>query len=152
MTLEAWVKPTAFGNWNTVVFKERPGYYAAVVCEHRHEQAVRERLHELGQRCAWRRPGCVEHLDTSRRHLRRRDLQLYVNGAQSATTAVSGAIVASTGALKIGGNSIWGEYFAGLIDEVRVYNKALTVAEVTTDMNGHRTCGPDSSPPSAPGF
>ena len=44
-------------------------------------------------------------------------------------------MTASTGALRIGGNSIWGEYFAGLIDEAHVYNRALSAAEVTTDMN-----------------
>jgi hypothetical protein len=30
---------------------------------------------------------------------------------------------------------MWGEYFAGLIDDVRVYNRALSAAEITTDMN-----------------
>ena len=35
--------------------------------------------------------------------------------------------------LRIGGNAVWGEYFAGLIDEVRVYNRALSAAEVVTD-------------------
>ena len=34
--------------------------------------------------------------------------------------------------LRIGGNSIWGEYFSGLIDEVRVYNRALSAAEIQT--------------------
>ena len=29
----------------------------------------------------------------------------------------------------------YGEYFTGLIDEVRVYNRALTQAEIQTDMN-----------------
>ena len=29
---------------------------------------------------------------------------------------------------------MWGEYFAGLIDEVRVYNRALTALEIQTDM------------------
>ena len=38
-----------------------------------------------------------------------------------------GALLTSTGALRIGGNSIWGEYFQGRIDEVRVYNRALAV-------------------------
>ena len=37
--------------------------------------------------------------------------------------------------LKIGGNAIWGEWFNGLIDEVRVYNRALSAAEIQTDMN-----------------
>ena len=32
----------------------------------------------------------------------------------------------STGPLKLGGNAIWGEWFAGLMDDVRVYNRALT--------------------------
>ena len=35
----------------------------------------------------------------------------------------------------IGGNTVWGEYFAGLIDEVRIYNRALSAAEIQTDMN-----------------
>src|SRR5204863_4678437 len=47
---------------------------------------------------------------------------------------VSGSITTSNGQLSIGGNNIWGEYFAGLIDEVRVYNRALTAAEIQTDM------------------
>ena len=49
--------------------------------------------------------------------------------------ATTGAIRVSTGALRIGGNTSWtNEGFAGLIDEVRVYNKALTAAEITADM------------------
>ena len=28
MTVEAWVRPTTHSSWGTVVFKERPGYYA----------------------------------------------------------------------------------------------------------------------------
>ena len=38
-------------------------------------------------------------------------------------------------AKRIGGNSIWGEWFAGLIDDVRVYNRALTSAQIQSDMN-----------------
>ena len=37
-------------------------------------------------------------------------------------------------ALRIGGNSFWGEYFRGLIDDVRIYNRALTAAEIQADM------------------
>ena len=29
----------------------------------------------------------------------------------------------STNPLRIGGNAVWGEYFNGLIDEVRIYNR-----------------------------
>ena len=52
-------------------------------------------------------------------------LRLYVNGTLVSPAAVAGSIVTSTGALRIGGNAIWGEFFSGLIDEVRVYNRAL---------------------------
>ena len=47
---------------------------------------------------------------------------------RSAATRSRGRSDVSTGALRIGGNSIWGEFFSGRIDEVRVYNRALTRA------------------------
>jgi hypothetical protein len=53
---------------------------------------------------------------------------------QVATKAYTKAIPTSTGAFKIGGNSIWGEYFSGRIDEVRVYDKALSGPEIQGDM------------------
>ena len=62
----------------------------------------------------------------------------------------AGAIKTSTGALRIGGDSIWGEYFSGLIDEVRIYNRALSAAEIQTDMNtavGGVPPPPDTTPP-----
>ena len=59
-------------------------------------------------------------------------MRLYVNGTQVATRAQTGSIATSTSALRIGGNSVWGEWFSGQIDEVRVYNRALTAAEVAT--------------------
>jgi hypothetical protein len=62
-------------------------------------------------------------------------LRLYVNGVQAASQAVTGTIRTSSGALSIGGNAVWGEYFRGRLDEVRVYNRALSAAEVQTDMN-----------------
>ena len=36
--------------------------------------------------------------------------------------------------LRIGGNAIWGEYFQGQIDDVRVYNRALSQSEIQIDM------------------
>jgi hypothetical protein len=62
-------------------------------------------------------------------------LRLFINGAQVKSTAVTGAIPASTGLLRIGGNSLWGEFFQGVIDEVRVYNRALTASEIQVDMS-----------------
>jgi hypothetical protein len=62
-------------------------------------------------------------------------VRLYVNGAQVASTANTGAMVTSNSPLRIGGDSVWGEYFKGLIDEVRIYNRALTAAQIQADMN-----------------
>ena len=60
-------------------------------------------------------------------------LRLCVNGTQVASTAHTGTIAPSTNPLQIGGDSIYGQFFAGLIDEVRVYNVALTAAQIQTD-------------------
>ena len=49
-----------------------------------------------------------------------------VNGVQVAQLAQAGSILTSNSPLRIGGNAIWGEWFNGLIDEVRVYNRALS--------------------------
>ncbi len=62
-------------------------------------------------------------------------LRLFINGVQRASVNRSGPIATSTGPLRIGGNSLWGEFFQGRIDEVRIYNRALTQAEIQTDMN-----------------
>jgi hypothetical protein len=62
-------------------------------------------------------------------------LRLYVNGALVSSTTVGGSIPSSTGPLRIGGNSIWSEWFAGTIDSVRVYSRALSQSEIQADMN-----------------
>ena len=77
-------------------------------------------------------------------------LALYVNGTQAATFLTSGPITTNAGALKIGGNAVWGEWFAGLIDEVRIWNHARTATEIQADMNTSISA-PDTTPPSTPG-
>jgi hypothetical protein len=62
-------------------------------------------------------------------------LRLYVNGAQVSSRATSGTILQTTDPLWIGGNQPYGEYFHGLIDEVRVYDRALGPAEVRAEMS-----------------
>jgi hypothetical protein len=47
----------------------------------------------------------------------------------------------SDDALRIGGNSVWGEYFKGLIDEVRIYNQALTASQIQADLSTPVTSG-----------
>src|SRR5262249_34322931 len=62
------------------------------------------------------------------------NVRLYVNGTLISTTAKTGSIATSTNPLQIGGDSIYGQYFNGLIDEGRVYNAALTSSQIQTAM------------------
>jgi Concanavalin A-like lectin/glucanases superfamily len=61
-------------------------------------------------------------------------LRLYFDGAKTSSRAATGTILRSTSPLWIGGNRPYGEYFHGVIDEVRVYNRALTPSAVRTEM------------------
>ena len=63
-------------------------------------------------------------------------LRFYVNGQLVGSKAQSGSIPVTSGPLGIGGNNIWSnEYFLGRIDEVRIYNRALSQSEIQNDMN-----------------
>ena len=58
-------------------------------------------------------------------------LTLYVDGTQVASTEVDGAPnTDAAGDLSIGGNSVWGEYFAGAVDDVRVWDGPVDAARV----------------------
>ncbi|MGR9108006.1 MAG: LamG-like jellyroll fold domain-containing protein [Gammaproteobacteria bacterium] len=60
--------------------------------------------------------------------------RFYVNGVEVANRSENGLIDVSGGNLRIGGNSVWGEFFDGYIDEVRIYNRALTETEVNANL------------------
>jgi hypothetical protein len=62
-------------------------------------------------------------------------LRIYRNGALDSSVTVSGAIATSSNPLRLGGNQIWGEYFAGRLDDVRIYNRALSASEIQADLN-----------------
>lgn len=62
------------------------------------------------------------------------NLRLYVDGNLEASLQVGEPIVPSTLPLTMGGNH-WGEFLHGAIDELRIYNRALTQSEVQQDMN-----------------
>ncbi len=61
-------------------------------------------------------------------------LQLFVNGSQVASRATTGTIETTENPLWFGGNHPYGEYFHGLIDEARIYDRALTQEEIRADM------------------
>ena len=61
-------------------------------------------------------------------------LRLYVNATQVASRGTTGSIQTPGSPLWIGGNRPYGEYFRGLIDDVRVYDRALRRDEIRDDM------------------
>ena len=68
-------------------------------------------------------------------------MRVYRDGVQVASHALSGAAPVSDGPLRIGGNAIWPEFFKGDIDEVRVYDRSLSAAEIARDRDTRVTPG-----------
>jgi hypothetical protein len=137
MTLEAWVRPTVLGtDWRTVLFKEQTSHMTYALYANTDTARPTGQAYVSGQKdargTAALAPNTWTHLATTYDGA---TLRLYVNGVQVRSLAVSGSMTVSTGALKLGGNAIWGEWFAGLIDDVRVYGRALTPAEIQGDMD-----------------
>jgi hypothetical protein len=135
MTIEAWINPTAASEWDTLVMKESAtglAYALYVIDQARPAGYVRVGANDVGAVGTAMAANTWVHVAMTYDGT---TLRFYRNGTQVATAAASGAVSATTGALRIGGNSPWGDYFSGMIDEVRVYNRVLTAAEITTDMN-----------------
>jgi len=61
-------------------------------------------------------------------------MRLYVNGVQVSSRAQTGALPTSADNLTIGGNVFSGQNWNGLIDEVRIYSRALSATEIQNDM------------------
>ena len=152
MTLEAWVNPsTVNANWRDVIYKGNDNYYleatstnasrpdAGMIAGGSYADAFGTAALPAN---TW--SYLTETYDGS-------TLRLYVNGTQVASTAHTGSIATSTNPLQIGGDSLYGQYFAGLIDEVRVYNTALTATQIQTDQATASPPGPDTTPPTQPG-
>ncbi len=136
MTLEAWVFPTALRwAWRTVVIKEQPGQLAYALYANTDTDRPSGHVFIGGDRDT-RGPSMLPtnawtHLAATYDGSR---LRLYVNGVQASSRALAGSTLRSTGALRIGGNNVWEEWFKGRIDEVRVYNRALSSSEIQKDM------------------
>ncbi|WP_406282660.1 LamG-like jellyroll fold domain-containing protein [Embleya sp. NBC_00896] len=137
MTLEAWVKPTTVSGWRTILLKERGGGLSYALYANG-TSAPNTSINTTGTNNDTYADGTSPLATGAWSHVAATydgtTLRLYVNGVQVHATAHTGPIVDTTGTLRIGGNTVWGEYFTGLIDDVRIYNRPLTPTELTTDM------------------
>ncbi|PYR81119.1 MAG: hypothetical protein DMF87_06450 [Acidobacteria bacterium] len=152
MTLEAWVKSTTTSTgWRTVVLKEIPGnlVYALYGNMGTNRPGV-----QMTTTTAFDTRGTAQLPQNTWVHMAATydgaTLNFYLNGALVGSKAASGSLRASTNPLRIGGNLVWGEYFKGQIDDVRIYNGVLTQAQIQTDMNTPVVASlPDTTPPTA---
>ena len=137
MTLEAWVQPTAAAanDWRTVILKEAGNDLAYAL--YASGPAGPPEGYVTGGGTTGVTGSDSLPLGTWTHLALTYDgtaLRLYRNGVAIGTQNRTGAIATSTNPLQIGGNAVWGEYFRGLIDEVRVYNRALAPAEIAAAM------------------
>ncbi len=148
MTLEAWVLPTSLGtSWRSVIFKEQPGNVIYDLYANTSTSVPSTSIFVDGSEVDTRGASGLAlnawtHLAAS---YDGSALRLYVNGALTRTTAVSGAMPTSGEPLRIGGNSIFPEWFQGRIDDVRIYDRALSAAEIASDMS--TPAASDTDPP-----
>ncbi|MGC1265311.1 MAG: IPT/TIG domain-containing protein [Candidatus Acidiferrum sp.] len=136
VTLEAWVNPTtAPTGWQDVIYKAVDNYYLEGCSTNGKEPAAGVLLTSNAEPLAY---GSAQLAAGTWTHLAMTydgtTLKMYVNGTLINSTTQSGTITTSTDALQIGGDTTYGQYFKGIIDEVRVYNIALTQAQIQSDM------------------
>jgi hypothetical protein len=133
MTLEAWVNPAVLmSGWDDIVYRGNDNYYLVVF-----DGAPVAGLTTASSASNNTFGPSALPLNTWTHIAQTFDggtVTLFVNGVQVASTAVAGSIQDTTNPLEIGSDHIFGQYFQGLIDDVRVYNVALTQAQIQADM------------------
>lgn len=141
MTIEAWVNPADLNDSRTIMMKER-GTSLSYMLYANDDVAPTAPTANIFTGGAIREVRPVPdaplplinwtHIATTYDGANQR---LYINGVLVGSRAQTGSIAVGNGPLRIGGNNVFGgEFFNGLIDEVRVYNRALSAAEIAADM------------------
>jgi len=139
MTLSAWVKMDAVSNrFQALLYKERNSNDGSYALEA--DSTVSSRPGLNFRTTGWQAARAPDPLSTNQwAHFAAAwdgtTTKIYLNGTLVKTQTMTGTVVASTGLLKIGGTAITGsnQHVDGLIDEVRLYNRALSQTEVQTD-------------------
>ncbi|HET7445015.1 MAG TPA: LamG-like jellyroll fold domain-containing protein [Solirubrobacterales bacterium] len=154
-TLEAWVKPSNATQWAPVFFKEAETFYSYSLFFGAFE-AGHVQGYVADEPWEWSEVESPEKLVANTwSHIALTSdgttLRLYVNGKLVDTSSAKSAME-SSGPLQIGCSKTFGEYYQGLIDEVRIYDRSLSGAEVEEDKaTAIETSVPDA-PTAAYGF
>ncbi|MFN7875747.1 MAG: N,N-dimethylformamidase beta subunit family domain-containing protein [Pirellula sp.] len=159
LTLEAWVKPFSRAGYSSILLKEKgsnglayalyandgsnslPAGYINAKGRNNNYSDFRVTSNSSLTLNAW------THLAVT---YDKQFLKIYANGVFIGQTVVEGDVFESSGALQIGGNQVFSaEYFHGLIDEVRIYNRPLSNAEILYNMSQSVGGVVDTIPPVA---
>jgi len=133
VTMEAWVNPANFDSW--VSFGEKGsgidyGMFinpAAFVRMHYTAGGQLNTANNIIEANEWTH--VVGTYDG-------RNVRIYINGEVQAETEATNQIPAGTGTYDIGATNKGRDWFTGMIDEVKLYNRGLTEAEVLKAMQG----------------
>ncbi len=136
MTVEAWVNPSAGSAQKTIIEKENASNLRYGII-HDSSRRPQGRIYNGATQSANSGTalptGTWTHLAVT---FNGSVVTLYTNGGSPVTLSTSTAMTAGTGVLSIGGNTVrTGEWFTGSIDDMRIYNRSLSAAEITTDLN-----------------
>lgn len=133
-TLEAWTLPSSFRDvWQTAVAVERPSGDDAVLSVSSPSKGAGAAV--TGTTVATDDFLSVDLWNHIALVVDGKEMKLYVNGELRVTQPVTGDTRPRGGSLSIGGLSGVDQLLHGILDEVRVYNRPLILAEITADMN-----------------
>ena len=148
MTLEAWVYPTTVtSGWRDIIMKQNDDFFLAATAVPGGRPATGSSITypvygvsplavDTWTHIAATYDGCL--------------MRVYLNGTESDNHAETDSLPLSGGPLSIGGDALFGQYFAGRIDDVRIYSRALSASEVQSDMTSPVLTAVDTSPPVSP--
>jgi hypothetical protein len=136
VTLEAWVRPTASGGWRDAILKQASGGLSYALYSEDNDGRPGGWIHSSTDQSVEPTSGLPlntwTHIATTYDGT---TLRFYVNGVLKASKKIAAPIGTGDGPLQIGGNTVWGEFFKGQIDDVRIWNRSLSATEVHSDMS-----------------
>jgi hypothetical protein len=63
------------------------------------------------------------------------EARFYLNGTLTQTSPLTATITARGQQLRVGADAATGQFYKGLLDDLRIYNRTLTDTELQTDLN-----------------
>jgi hypothetical protein len=137
ITVLAWVKPTDDTDHRTILAKE---HYENKLGYLLHQRSGKNWMLRLGDGVSQYEVIKTNSVDLNEwQHIvgtyDGTTMKLYKNGEQIASKAGPNLIATTGEPLRIGSRPMYGQFFQGLIDEVKVYNYARTAEQIMQDYN-----------------